>query len=307
MSNGTKYLEFTDFFRPHDVLCRTSINNHDELIMKMLTLLAVNHGIGNVQNAFDAVMARERTQPTVLADGFALPHARLTGIERPFVSVATSVDGIRVHKITAPVHLFILTLIPVGQPAIYLQLLRSLTRGVKSADAPQKIATLKTNDDIWHYFKNGTVTLPDFVSAGDIMTGAFATLRDTDTLKDAIDIFTREHLTEVPVVDADGEMIGVVTAQALMKICLPDYLLWMDDLSPLVNFEPFTSVLQKEASTWLTEIISYEYTYVQADDPAILAAAELTRSKVTRCFVLKGKKLVGIISLPRFLHKVMRE
>ena len=307
MANGSKHFEFSDFFEEVDILCRTPLSGREALLLELLKLLAVNHGIGNVQTAFEAVMKREQEQSTLLAPGLAMPHARLDGLPRPYVAIATSADGIRLPDSEVPVRLVILALVPKDQPALYLQLLQSLVRTAQAPDTPRKIAALPTAAEVWRYFKTGGMALPEHVCAGDIMAGNPVTLKDTDTLKAAIDLFTHNNMTEVPVVDKDGDLVGVVTAHALMRVCLPDYLLWMDDLSPLINFEPFTNVLLKESSTWLTEIISTDYSSVQVDAPAIQAAAEITRSKANQCFVLKGKNLVGIIGLSRFMHKVMRE
>ena len=62
-------------------------------------------------------------------------------------------------------------------------------------------------------------------------------------------------------------MVWVVSAGALLKVCLPDYLLWMSDLSPLLNFEPFTEVLRNEQSTWLSDILVREFATVQMKAP----------------------------------------
>jgi mannitol/fructose-specific phosphotransferase system IIA component (Ntr-type)/CBS domain-containing protein len=307
MTNGNSRFDLSDFFSETDILCHTPLTERDAVLLELLRLLAINHGIGNVQTAFDAVLAREQSQSTLLAPGLAMPHARLDGLARPFIAIATSPAGIRFPDHNTLVHLLLLVLVPKDQPALYLQILRATAGIAQKPDTPAMVAALPTATEVRRFFASGGMVLPPHVCAGDIMAVDPVTLRDTDTLKAAIDIFTHLNLTEVPVVDKDGDLAGVVTAHALMRVCLPDYLLWMDDLSPLINFEPFTNVLLKESSTWLTEIISTDCTTVQDDAPAIQAAAEITRSKAAQCFVLHGKKLVGVIGLSRFMHKVMRE
>ncbi|MFW5808155.1 MAG: CBS domain-containing protein, partial [Spirochaetota bacterium] len=117
----------------------------------------------------------------------------------------------------------------------------------------------------------------------------------------------RENMNEIPVVDADGDLVGVVTAYELLHVCLPDYILWMDDLSPILNFEPFSHILQNESSTWLAEIMSQEYAVVNEKDPAITVAQEITKHRSNQAFVLRDKKLVGVITLHNFLNKILRE
>ena len=95
--------------------------------------------------------------------------------------------------------------------------------------------------------------------------------------------------------------------QVILKVCLPDYILWMDDLTPILNFEPFAEILRKESNTWLAEIMTNEYATVAQDAPAIQVAKEITRQHAGHAYVIEGKKLVGVVSIEGFLNKVLRE
>ncbi|MCL1887911.1 MAG: PTS sugar transporter subunit IIA [Kiritimatiellaeota bacterium] len=303
-----KTQKFSGLFTAEDVLCNPAQRERDALLKEMLTRLAVNHGIGNAHHALEAVLAREAAFPALLCPGVALPHARLDTIGEVVVSVAVSENGVTFPTASDPVHLVVLLLVPKSQPAAYLQALRMLAQVFESVKDPAALARkLRTPEDVKRFFETGATAVSGFVRAADIMSMPEVVLRDTDRLKDAVDVFAHRRTDEAPVVDCDGEMVGVVSAQALMRVCLPDYLLWMDDLTPLADFEPFTRVLLHEESTWLAEILLKDFHSVQADEPAILAAAEMTRGGAGQCYVLRGKKLCGVIPLGRFLHKVLRE
>ena len=300
--------KISDFFTPEDVLCNPPQRERDALLKEMLTRLAVNYGIGNAHHALAAVIEREASFSTQLRPGITLPHARLDTIEHMVVSVAVSENGVTFPTAADPAHLVVLLLVPKSQPAAYLQALRMLAQVFEPVkDAAALAKKLRTPEDVKRFFETGATAFSEFVRAADIMSAPEVLLRDTDRLKDAIDVFANHRTGEAPVVDCDGEMVGVVSAQALMRVCLPDYLLWMDDLMPLADFEPFTRILLHEESTWLAEILLNDYHSVQADEPAILAAAEMTRGRAGQCYVLRGKKLCGVIPLERFIQKVLRE
>ena len=122
-----------------------------------------------------------------------------------------------------------------------------------------------------------------------------------------IDLIVRTGLTEVPVVDKEGELTGVASADEVLRLCIPDYLLWMEDLSGFSNFEPFAALLRKEASTWLADIMSDEDASVSVDQPAIAVAEAFARKDASICYVLDDGKLVGVVTLPHFLNKVFRD
>ena len=104
-----------------------------------------------------------------------------------------------------------------------------------------------------------------------------------------------------------GYLVGVASARALLRLCIPDYLLWMEDLSGFSDFQPFETLLRKESHTWLSDITDDDYASVQADGPAIAVAEAMARRGTDTCYVLDGARLVGVVTLPRFLHNVFRD
>lgn len=300
-------LSLTSFFSADDILIRQEEVSRNQMIRQLLTHMANGHGLSEIDTYYNAIIERENTSDTIVSTGIAIPHARIETLQRPYVGVATSEHGVTFSESEPPVHLVLLVLIPRDQPGLYLQILRALANILRDKDASRTVSQLKTADEVMRFFERGGMQLPDYVCAADIMRDDFIALRDGDSLKSAIDCFITQRLSEVPVVDHDGDMIGVVSAGTLLRVCLPDYLLWMSDLSPIINFEPFTSILRNEQNTWNSDILKTEYAAVQMKAPAISIAAELTRRNASKCYVLNGQKLMGIIDLPIFLKKIFRE
>jgi len=300
-------LLLTSFFSADDILIHQEGVTRDEVIRKLLAHVAAGHGITDVDAFYEAIIEREEANDTVVASGIAIPHARVGDIQRPYVGVATSAQGIAFADGQPPVHLILLVLIPRDQPGLYLQILRALAGVLRDRTVATSVSNLKTADEVMRFFERGGMVLPDYVCAADIMRDDFIALRNNDSLKAAIDCFIANQISEIPVIDRDGDMTGVVSAVALLKVCLPEYLLWMSDLSPIVNFEPFTAVLRNEQNTWLSDILLHEFASVQINAPAISVAGEMTRRNTSQCYVLNGKKLAGVIDLPVFLNKIFRE
>lgn len=305
--NKKENVYFSSFFSPKDIICGIDFQERDAVIKEILKLLAYNRGIGNVDEVFKAVIEREEGFSTVIGKGIAMPHARLDNIENIIVGIATSSKGIYFSDETEPVNLIVLILTPKDKPSLYLQVLSSLSKSLIDENVIPELSTIDDSEKLWKYFNRKNMNLPDYVCAGDIMQPAPVSLKENQTLKDAIDLFVTEKLGNIPVVDKDEDLVGVVTSFELLKVCLPDYILWMDDLSPILNFEPFSHILQNESNTWLAEIMSYEYAVVEENSPAIIVAQEMTKKNTNCAYVLREKKLVGMITMQQFLNKVLRE
>ena len=307
MSKKSETVYFSSFFTPKDIICNTASRTRDEVLMELLKTLAYNRGIGNVDEVFQSVLERESVCSTVLSEGIAVPHARLSTIDDIIVGIAISRDGIVYREDEKPVNLIVIILTPKDKPSLYLQVLSSLSKALKETQIIPTVVDLADPDEAWKFFNRKNLNLPDYICAGDIMTPNPVCLTDQQTLKDAIDLFVSKNIHDIAVVDKDGDLIGVVNAFELLRVCLPDYILWMDDLSPIINFEPFSHILQNETSTWLAEIISENYAVVNEESPAIMVAQEITKKNTRQAYVLRGKKLVGVITIQQFLNKVLRE
>jgi CBS domain-containing protein len=169
------------------------------------------------------------------------------------------------------------------------------------------VAALDSGEMIWHFFDRGGLVLPGYVCAGDMMKSKFISVRAGDTCATAIDLFVKNQVADLPVVDDQGKLVGLVTADALLKVCLPDYILWMEDLSPIINFEPFAELLRNEGKTWLADIMSDDYVTVSEDSPAIEVAKGMCKRGVRQVLVVRGEKLVGVVAIEDFITKILRE
>ncbi|MBN1808307.1 MAG: PTS sugar transporter subunit IIA [Planctomycetes bacterium] len=307
MANFNGSVKFSALFGPRDIICDVGAASRDEVIRKVLERLAYDRGIGNVDEAYGAVMEREEAQCTVIAPGVALPHARLEAVAELVVGVATSREGIDFCvEGQAAVKLVIVILVPKDAPGSYLQAVSSLAGLVEDAEAAERVAGLGSAEEVWRYFDRGAV-LPEHLCAGDIMSRNVVSVQETDKLEHAIDMFAKHNLVDLPVLDKTGELVGMVSAYELLRVALPDYLLWMEDLSPIMHFEPFVQVLKNEGKTWLADIMSTEYATVPVEAPAVQVAREIARGKAREVFVVKGKKLVGVVTLQGFIRKVLRD
>jgi len=300
-------MSLSSFFTKKDILILDQEVSRDEGIRIMLEHLSKANNIPDIEAHYQAVLERENTSCTVVGDGIALPHARLADIRQPYIGVATSRCGIDFLDDSGPIRLIMMILIPSAQPGLYLQLLRALGTILSDKQTASKLADMKSVEEIMRFFERDGLTLPDHVCAADIMQKDFVALRDNDSLQTAIDCFINKNLNDIPVVDKDGDMIGVVSATALLQVCLPEYLTWMNDLSPIINFEPFTNVLRNEKNTWLSDILIDDFPSVQIKEPAISVASTLLKEHASKCYVLDGKTLKGTINLPNFLNKIFRE
>jgi mannitol/fructose-specific phosphotransferase system IIA component (Ntr-type) len=149
---------FSALFSPAEVICQTEQTDRDKTLLDMLHLLAQQHNIGSIEDAYEAVLARENEMATVVAPGLAMPHARLDTLDETIVAVATSRVGIAfdADRSDNPVKLIVLTLTPKSAPGAYLQTLSCLARICQDPATAEVVASLPTREQIWAFFHRGS-------------------------------------------------------------------------------------------------------------------------------------------------------
>ena len=304
VSKSLRNIRFTSLFAPEDIIPDTDAATEDQVVRQLLERLALRYGIGNVDDAFSEVKARIAAGGVVIAPDLAVPHARLENALRLRLAIATSRAGINIGGQRAKV--IIQITVPVDMPGAYMQTLQGIARVCEKEGAVERLAAMDSAREIWEFFDAGGSRLPDHLEARHIMSEAAVTLQESDSLARAIDLFLEYNATELPVVDEDGELVGVVTTNELVRVCMPDYLMWLEDMTPLLNFEPFAEVIRNESSTWLNDIMVDDFARVYEDSPAILAMKEIGTHQTNYAYVLRDRKLVGVIRLHEFLKRVLR-
>ena len=281
--------------------------SRDEVIRTLIAGVINRNKLPGCDGLADEVLAREQVSSTVLMDGLAVPHARVEGLDRPYAAIATSERGIKWSEESSKVHIVFLILTPREDPALYLKVVHVLGTMLSDREQFNLVAAMSNAGEIYRFFESGEVYLPRYLTAADIMKREYKALHIDDTLQICINALISEHTSELPVIDSAGRLMGVARADNLLRACMPEHFLWMDDISEILDFEPFVQVLDDESTTPLTTILDEKYPTVSPESPAVQVACEMMRHKSSKCYVREGDRLVGVVKLTEFLNKIFRE
>lgn len=301
-------IRFSDFLRTENLLCRMEPRTRDEALHELVHVLHTSHENFDEEAVLQAIQDRESVSPTVIAPGVALPHARLDRLDMPLVSVGTSLDGIDFNDPDGNlVNLVILVLTPKEDPGAYLRLVAALSRELSAPNAVKRLTMCETAEELHELLKTGTDQLPAHLNARDVMIPHPVTIREGDTLADAIRAFCRSGAYDIPVVDDTGDIRGIIAVEDLLRISLPEHLLWMEDLSPILNFQPFAELLKKDHETKIADFMREDYVSISPDTPAIQLAKMFLRHGVRQIQVLEERRLLGVVNVHSFMSQLFWE
>lgn len=149
------------------------------------------------------------------------------------------------------------------------------------------------------------------LNARDIMNTEILTVREDWSVERAAEFFVENSISGGPVVDDDGELIGVVSlTDIVLHSTLPlsdpadtphDY--YQQALGRSYSRQEISSFqIAGEPLSTVRDIMTPTVYKVTEDAPVQQVAAEMIRHNIHRIFVTSGEQVVGIIATPDMLR-----
>ncbi len=137
---------------------------------------------------------------------------------------------------------------------------------------------------------------PRKVSLGDIMRPAVSVTPDTPA-RAVLKVLAENRLPVVPVVDANGYLVGFVSDAHLLASALPKYLATMEDLSFIrESGDAWVHYLAESADRPVSEVMSTEVSSVELGKSEVAVAHKMVHDGASSVMVTKSGKLVGIVN-----------
>ena len=156
-----------------------------------------------------------------------------------------------------------------------------------------------------HEMKNEKETLTEIVFILD-RSGSMAGL-ETDTIGHAIRTFATTKSEELPVLDNAGDLRGVLALTDLLRYSLPKHLLWMENLTPIYQFQPFAEMLKTAEDNKVADVMREEVVTVESDVPAVQLAKLFLVDKVSQLIITRDGKFAGVVELKSFCARLFWE
>lgn len=134
----------------------------------------------------------------------------------------------------------------------------------------------------------------------DIMTKDVVTVTKETTVMELAGLFSERHISSLPVLDQNGDLIGIVTETDLVEqdksLHIPTVISIFDWVIYLESDKKFEKELKKMTGGVVGDIYSSEIVTVSPEASISDVADLLSSRKITALPVVEGSKLVGIIS-----------
>lgn len=133
-----------------DLVCEIGENSDKNAVLADLVNILNEKGlIENTDDAYNALVDREKLGSTGVGEEVAIPHAKLKSIDDIIVLLAISKNGIEFDSMDKkPVKVIFLVLASVKKMNLHLKTLARISRLIKSTDFKSKILNASSKKEI---------------------------------------------------------------------------------------------------------------------------------------------------------------
>jgi CBS domain-containing protein len=155
-----------------------------------------------------------------------------------------------------------------------------------------------------HGLQRTTMTREIAMKAGDVMTTGAATVRPGTSLAEAARIMLDNRISGLPVVDAAGQLVGIVTERDFLQRSKDDTARWLDVILGEASGQVTADQLHDRR---VEDVMSKNAISVGVEAPVSEVTELMERHGVRRLPVVADGKVVGIVSVTDLLLALMRK
>jgi CBS domain-containing protein len=153
--------------------------------------------------------------------------------------------------------------------------------------------------------------MPSTTRVGDVMTRDVATLRPDQPISEAADALAAGRYGAMPVVDADGNFVGLLRDEDLIaseaRIHVPTYLMLLGTSVPVPgSMRRFEHELHKFAGSTVSEVMDADPRTVTSDATMEDVATLMHEGDVTHVPVVDDGKVVGLVARSDIVRFIAR-
>ncbi len=135
--------------RPELILKLERAESIEELLETLLDRIVTESPTIPRETTLKELLERERSFPTAIGGGVAVPHGYCSALQRPLCAVAQLTEGVSFSSPDkAPVHLVFLLLSPPGDPRQHLALLAEIAQLCSNVDLRERLKTASIPDGV---------------------------------------------------------------------------------------------------------------------------------------------------------------
>jgi len=299
-------VKLASLFSEENILIHMEAAGLGDAIRRLVESFGDGLGRLNAETVCERLIQGEESLPIPPGHGVRIPHARLAGLDRLLLAIGTSQEGIPATADSKErVNLIFLVLTPKMQSTLMLQTMASIARLVLNEENRRALISTTSPQRVLRILEETGIEIKKAVIAANLMNPVEFSVTPNMTLRQVVRVLAECREEGVPVVSAEGELLGDISTRMVIEIGLPKYMNLISNPNVLSEFEPFEAFYKKEDSLTAEEVMNREILRLAPETPVEIVAHEMLTKYCERAYIVKDKKPIGIVYRKDIVRKVL--
>jgi CBS domain-containing protein len=237
----------------------------------------------------------------VLGDRAFLTHYRTDAVDDLAVAVGVAPEAISRDAGEAErqqARIVLLIIAPPRQAALYLQTLGAFAQLLSNQETVDRILAAESPEELARLSDWRNAELAPQITVRELMTERPRTTRPTTLLRDAAREMARSRIGALPVVDTDGNLVGMLGERELMRDMLSNKAIFGGASAPRAGSS-------EHGKRTVRDVMTRQVLCVSPDQPLAEVASLMANKDVERVPVVREGRLVGFLSRADIVRKLL--
>jgi CBS domain-containing protein len=295
-------MRLTELLRADRVVIPLEQRKVSDAIWTLVERLAAT-GVIDEPEALRARIAESRGEDLVVQSGRAfIAHYRTETAQQLGVAIGVAVDAIARDTEDGDAReqsarIIVVLLAPPRMAGRYLQTLGAFSRVLSRQAVVDQILAARTGEDVIALHIFHTVELAPQLSVRELMTESPPSTRADTLLREAARDMVRSGISALPVIEADGMLVGMLSERELMRHML--------SLASINGSTPRPQSGVERARRTVRDVMTRQVLCVSPDQPLAEVASLMTNKDVDRVPVVEEGRLVGFLTRGDIVRKLI--
>jgi CBS domain-containing protein len=295
-------MRLTELLRADRVVIPLEQRKVSDAIWTLVERLAAT-GVVDEPEALRARIAESRGEDLVVQSGRAfIAHYRTETAQQLGVAIGVAVDAIARDTGDGDAReqsarIVVVLLAPPRMAGRYLQTLGAFSRVLSRQAVVDQILAARTGEDVIALHIFHTVELAPQLSVRELMTESPPSTRADTLLREAARDMVRSGISALPVIEADGMLVGMLSERELMRHML--------SLASINGSTPRPQSSVERARRTVRDVMTRQVLCVSPDQPLAEVASLMTNKDVDRVPVVEEGRLVGFLTRGDIVRKLI--
>ena len=300
-------MELASLFTPDLICLGVDGCSRREVIERLVDRLTESSGLTGRDSLVDAIEEREKMASTALVKRVAFPHARTDLTDRLHVALGVAREGIdwgAPHGIPVQIVFTFVTAREVTQT--YIQSLAAISALLHRPGMVDALIDARSPEGVLTLIRNAQIPVRVSKCVRDIMVRRVITVGPDTGVREAAHILAEYNISGVPVVSADGDLVGILSERDLLVVAIPRLKEFFDEFEFSTRRHTVIDRLLSDEDFRVSDIMTREVHSVEAGTPIVDLAQQMVELNLRRVPVVEDGKLVGLVGRPDILRNVIR-